>query len=78
MPRDPVPYDLHTIAFPAMNSVTTLLLGAYRNFQGIIFNPAINARLHIDSKKGVFQYIPSDHDIPAFIYFYCSDIINAG
>ena len=80
---DPVPVtadgianDPHTIALPAMNAITALLLFFASSLKYIILNNTVEAVLSINPEKGILENIIFDDYISAFINFYATDVLQ--
>ena len=57
--------DAKAIAFPAMYAIPALLFRNLIRTDMIVFNPAIDTILRVDTKKIIFKNIIPDNSVPA-------------
>lgn len=82
---DPVPMtgnrignDAHAIAFPAVDTITTLLFFFIRTCNAIFFDGTIQTILGINTKKSILKNIICDYHIVTLVNFYGSNVFNTG
>jgi hypothetical protein len=69
-------YDLHTVAMPAMNTVSGLLLFCFKSLQPVVFDNTIGCRLRVNAEKIIRQDIIYNYDITGIINFNAGRILQ--
>lgn len=70
--------DLHAVAFPAMDTVATLLLFDAKGRKLIIPDDAVDAVLRIDAEECILEDIILHHHVAPVVYLDAREVFNAG